>query len=441
MSVLVVGLSHHSAPVRLLERVVIVAADVPKALARLRAGHAVREAVVVSTCNRVEVYADVDKFHGGVAEISDVLAASSGLPLEAFSEYLYVHYEDRAVQHLFLVACGLDSMVVGEAQILGQLRSAYGVARTEGATGRVLHELFQHALRVGKRARSETGIDRAGASLVAVGLAAGAAALGSLAGRSVLIVGAGSMSALAGASLRRAGVGSVVVANRSAGNAARLADTLGGRAISLADLETALAAADVVVSCTGATGLVVSAELLSRAFRARAGRPIFLLDLALPRDIDPTVRGLPGVTLTDLESLRDVLSSAQAGRDVEAVRRIVAAEVAVFAGWQRAVQVAPTVVALRSKAADVVDAELLRLATRVPELDSRARSEVASTVRRVVDKLLHAPTVRVQELAEFPGGHTYADALRELFGLDPAVPGVVAKADLADPPDQLGNIA
>jgi len=430
VSVLVVGLSHHSAPVRVLERVAITAADVPKALHALRDSHTVREAVVLSTCNRVEVFADVDKFHGGVGEISDLLATISGLPLEALSEYLYVHYEDRAVQHLFTVACGLDSMVVGEAQILGQLRSAYGVARREAATGRVLHELFQHALRVGKRSRTETGIDRAGASLVALGLETGTAALGSLAGRSVLLIGAGPMGALAGASLRRAGAGSIVVANRTAANAARLAATLDGHAIGLDGLPAALTEADIVVSATGATGLVLPVDVLTAAIRARAGRPVFLLDLALPRDIDPSVRALSGVTLTDLESMRAALATAQAGREVEAVRCIVAEEVSVFLAWQRAVQVAPTVVALRSKAADVVDAELLRLSARLPDLDARARAEVATTVRRVVDKLLHAPTVRVQELAEFPGGHTYADALRELFGLNPAMPSVMSQASL-----------
>lgn len=431
MSVLVVGLNHRSAPVRLLERVALGGDDVPKALHELLRGVAVREAVVLSTCNRVELYVDVERFHAGVGEASDVLSRLSGVPMEALADHLYVHYEDRAVQHLFTVGSGLESMVVGEAQILGQLRSAYAVAHAEGATGRVLHELFQHALRVGKRAHTETGIDRAGASLVSVGLEVGARALGTLRDRSVLVIGAGSMSALAGATLRRAGVAAVVVANRTADNAARLATSLDGRGIGLDDLETAIAAADVVVSSTGATGVMVPADLVSRAMRRRPDRPLFLLDLALPRDVDLAVREIPGVTLTDLEALRAVLDRAEAGRDVEAVRRIVAEEVGSFLAWQRSVRIAPTVVALRARAAEVVDAELLRLSGRLPDLDDRARAEVAVTVRRVVDKLLHAPTVRVKELAGAPGGDAYAEALRELFGLDPGAPALVTRADVA----------
>ena len=428
MTALVVGISHRSAPVSLLERVAIGTDEVRKVLHDLRQGEHLRESVVLSTCNRVEVYADVEKFHGGVDEVTDVLARTSGVPREELAGHLYVHYEEQSVQHLFAVVCGLDSMIVGETQILGQLRTAYALAREEGTTGRILHELFQHALRVGKRAHSETGIDKAGASLMAVGLRVGEHALGTLEGRSVLIVGAGSMGALAAATLRRAGVGDVVVANRTAGRAERLAESVGARAIGLDDLEAALRDADVVVSSTGATGIVVPGDAVERAITARAGRPTFFLDLALPRDIDPRVRELPGVTLTDIDALRAVLESEEAGLEVDAVRRIVHEEIGAYLAWQRANSVAPTVVALRSRAAEVVDAELLRLDTRMPELAPAARAEVAATVRRVVDKLLHAPTVRVKELAEEPGGHTYAEALRELFDLDPAVPAAVTKA-------------
>ena len=430
MSVLVVGLNHRSAPVALLERVAVGPADLPKVLSELVEAEDVNEAVVLSTCNRVEVYVDVQRFHGGVAAVSDVVSRASGVPLEDLTDCLYVHYEDQAVQHLFSVASGLDSMVVGEAQILGQLRASYGTARDEDVTGRVLHELFQQALRVGKRAHSETGIDRAGASLVSVGLEVGEQVLGSLAGREVLVVGAGSMGALAGATMRRAGVGEIVVANRTTERAERLAATLQGRGIGLDELGDALRTADIVVSSTGATGVVVSAEVLEEAVAHRGGRPIFLLDLALPHDVDPAVRRLPGVTLTDLETLRGVLEGSETAEDVDAVRRLVAEEVAAFLSWQRSVRVAPTVVALRAQAAEVVAAELLRLEGRVPSLTPADREEVAVTVRRVVDKLLHTPTVRVKELASAPGGEGYALALRELFGLDRAAPEAVTQVSL-----------
>jgi glutamyl-tRNA reductase len=335
------------------------------------------------------------------------------------------------VQHLFTVACGLDSMVVGEAQILGQLRSAYAVARKEGALGRTLTPLVQRALRVGKRAHSETGIDKAGQSLVSVGLDLGAQALGGLVGRSALIVGAGSMAALAGATLRRADAGAITVANRTPAHAARLADSLGGRGAGLAGLTDAIADVDLLVCCTGATGAVVSVDAVETAMSRRPDRPLFVLDLALPRDVDAAVRQVPGITLVDLEALRAVLEGEQVARDVEAVRRIVTDDVADYLSQQRSARVAPTVVALRSKAQDVMDAELLRLAGRLPDVDERTRREIGDTVRRVVDKLLHAPTVRVKELAGAPGGDSYAEALRELFDLDPAAPVAVTRADVA----------
>ena len=254
MSVLAVGISHRSAPVSLLEEVTLGIGDTTGVLGELRAG-AVSEAVVLATCNRVEVYADTEGFHAGVDAITDLLSRRSGVPLEELSKHLYVHWEGQAVLHLFQVACGLDSMVVGESQILGQLRRAYGAS---GETaGRVLHELFQPALRVGKRAHAETGIDEAGQSLVSVGLEHAVRAVGELEGRQVLVIGAGSMGALAGATLRRAGVGEVVVANRPEHNAARLAQALAGRGVGLDALVLELVAADVVIASTGATGLVV----------------------------------------------------------------------------------------------------------------------------------------------------------------------------------------
>ena len=416
MSVLVVGVSHKSAPVALLEKVTVGIARSPGLVAELQQTAPIEEAVVLATCNRVEVYADADGFHAGLEAVSELLARLSGVPLEELSRHLYVHFESKAVLHLFEVACGLDSMVVGESQILGQLRRAY--AQSSDGAGRTLHELFQKALKVGKRAHSETGIDEAGRSLVSVGLERAIGAVGPLEGRRVLVIGAGSMGALAGATLRRAGAGHVVVANRTAETARRLATSLDGAGIGLDGLEQALTDADVVVSSTGATGVVVPIDLVQRAVAARGGRPLAILDLALPRDIDPAVRELPGVTLVDLASLQEVLATTEAGAGVEAARAIVVEEVGDFLAWQRAVRVAPTVVALRNRADDVVAVELARLATRLPELDERAAAEVQSAVRRAVAALLHTPTVRVKALAESPDGLTYADALRELFGLD-----------------------
>ncbi|WP_028815288.1 glutamyl-tRNA reductase [Streptomyces flavidovirens] len=536
MSLLVVGLSHRSAPVSVLERASLTAEAQGKLLQDTLASEPAVEAAVLATCNRIELYADVDKFHAGVAELSTLLAQHSGVGLEELTPYLYVHYEDRAVHHLLSVACGLDSMVVGEGQILGQIKDALARGQELHTAGRLLNDLFQQALRVGKRAHSETGIDRAGQSLVTFGLEQLAAGSGMpvgewAAGKRALVIGAGSMSSLAAATLVRTGVAEVVVANRTQARAERLAEILGesggvARAVPMADVARELTRVDVVVSCTGATGLVLTAENVASALgvtvdhatataaaaasavgRGAAGGPegcpvpadaagagvagagggtagagagavpaarqgadagsmeqhgawadngtaaaqvrkrehagvrtgapvrLALLDLAMPRDIDAGVHRLDGVRLVDIESLAEASADAPMAADVDQVRTIVSDEVAAFGAAQRAAQITPTVVALRSMAADVVSNEVARLEGRLPGLDDKQRAEITQTVRRVVDKLLHAPTVRVKQLASEPGGAGYADALRELFDLDPQTVAAVSRADLNDTPD------
>ncbi|MBJ6639751.1 glutamyl-tRNA reductase [Streptomyces sp. DHE7-1] len=566
MSLLVVGLSHRSAPVSVLERAALSADAQAKLVQDTVAAEPATEAAVLATCNRIELYADVDKFHAGVAELSTLLAQHSGVGLEELTPYLYVHYEDRAVHHLFSVACGLDSMVVGEGQILGQIKDSLARAQELHTAGKLLNDLFQQALRVGKRAHSETGIDRAGQSLVTFGLeqlAAGGAVEEWAAGRRALVIGAGSMSSLAAATLARAGVGEIVVANRTFERAERLAHILtegddtavSARAVRMDSVPGELTRADVVVSCTGATGLVLTADSVAQAVEGRidgdavgpaaaattvratpaaaatgtaaaeencpldlaavqgstgfsvhgeaavagldaatleqhgawvAGgtvdrrdtarrspeadaelitalaataatvgripelrrpepvavipRPapaLFLLDLAMPRDIDAAVHRLAGVRLVDIESLAEASADAPMAADVDQVRRIVSDEVAAFGAAQRAAHITPTVVALRTMAADVVAGEIARLDGRLPDLDERQRGEIRQAVHRVVDKLLHAPTVRVKQLAAEPGGAGYADALRTLFDLDPETVAAVSRAgDSTDKKDR-----
>lgn len=445
MSLLVVGLSHRSAPVSVLERASLAPDTQNKLLQDTLAAEPAAEAGLLATCNRIELYADVDKFHAGVAELSTLLAQHSGVGLEELTPYLYVHYEDRAVHHLFSVACGLDSMVVGEGQILGQIKDALARAQELHTAGRLLNDLFQQALRVGKRAHSETGIDRAGQSLVTFGLeqlAAGHAVDAWTKGKRALVIGAGSMSSLAAATLARAGVEEIVIANRTFERAERLAQILTepgtghtgitARAVGMTAVGAELAAADIAVSCTGATGLVLTAQAVETAMAGR-GTPMALLDLAMPRDIDAAVHRMNGVRLVDIESLAEASADAPMASDVDQVRGIVSDEVAAFGAAQRAARITPTVVALRTMAADVVTGEMARLEGRLPGLDEKQRAEITQTVRRVVDKLLHAPTVRVKQLASEPGGAGYADALRTLFDLDPETVAAVSRADLANP--------
>jgi glutamyl-tRNA reductase len=449
VSLLAIGLNHRSASPELLERTSVSPEDVPKVLHDLLAGEHLTEAVLLTTCNRVEVYAETATFHGGVTEVGEVLARAAGLPFEEMHRSLYVHHEARAVQHLFSVACGLDSMLVGEAQILGQVRQAYKIARDESSAGRGLSELMREALRVGKRAHAETGIDTAAASLVGVGLRVAAESMppspagiarpneiaaDRLAGARVLLVGAGSTGALAGSILRKAGVGQLVIANRSAARAQRLAANLDGRAVGLEAVGAELVEADLVVTATGATLPVLPASTVEAAVVDRHGRDLVLLDLGLPRDVEPRARELPGVRLIDLEGLRAALAGSDVVTDVDAVRAMVTDEVSAYVDRQRALRVAPTVAALRARAAEMVASELDRLSGRLPTLSERERSEVATTVRRVVDKLLHAPTVRVKELAESPGGDRYAEALHELFELDPRKAQAVSSPGLDELP-------
>ncbi|MFF1490494.1 glutamyl-tRNA reductase [Streptomyces sp. NPDC058304] len=567
MSLLVVGLSHRSAPVSVLERASLSADAKVKLVHDTLAAEPATEATVLATCNRIELYADVDKFHAGVAELSTLLAQHSGVALEELTPYLYVHYEDRAVHHLFSVACGLDSMVIGEGQILGQIKDALALGQELHSAGRLINDLFQQALRVGKRAHSETGIDRAGQSLVTFGLeqlTAGREPVDVWAkDKRALVIGAGSMSSLAAATLARVGVAEIVVANRTAERADRLVEILVAsgtgvvaRPLAMAEVAAELTRVDVVVSCTGATGLVLTGEdvaaavvggpaglvpspslpdsrglrpqtpapqtpagldsVLARLVAAaeagmrladggvartivpgadRDGCPVdvpagdgraaltgvdasslelhgtwadqgeaaaqrqprkgarsqidvapvrlALLDLAMPRDIDAAVHRIPGVRLVDIESLAEASADAPMAADVDAVRGIVAEEVAAFGAAQRAAHITPTVVALRAMAAEVVAMEVARLDGRLPDLDERQRAEVTQTVRRVVDKLLHAPTVRVKQLASEPGGAGYAEALRELFDLDPQTVASVSRADAAGQAgqvDQAGQV-
>ena len=410
MSVLLFGVSHRSAPVSVLEQLSTDESDQAKIVDRVLQSALVTEAMVLSTCNRVEVYAVVEAFHGGLSVIGQVLSEHSGMSLGDLTKYAYVRYAEAAVEHLFAVASGLDSAVIGEAQVLGQVRRAYSAAEHNHTVGRTLHELSQRALSVGKRVHSETGIDAAGASVVSVALGMAEAKLGSLAGATAVVVGAGSMGALSAKHLVRAGVAHVHVVNRSVPRARRLAHNVREQGVAadahgLDVVAAVLADADIVVSSTGAVRPVVS---LADAHRGLAGRPehrqLVVCDLGMPRDVDPAVAGLPGVYVVDMDRIQREPSARAAASDAEAARAIVAAE--------------------------VVEAELLRLDHRLPELDATHRDEVAKTVRRVVDKLLHAPTVRVKQLASAPGGDSYAEALRELFELDPQAVDAVAAGEL-----------
>ena len=423
MSVLVVGISHNSGPVSLLERVALDGDGVVKLLSDVMTCAHVVEATVISTCNRLEIYAEVDRFHGSVEDVSRLLIERAGETAESMLPHLYVHYEDGAVSHLFHVAAGLDSMAVGEGQILGQTRTALRLGQEQGAVGSALNVLFQQALRVGKRSRAETGIDQAAPTLVTAAL--DQVVPDGVAGRRVVVLGAGGMASLATATVARSGAADVVVVNRTAAHAERLAAEYGVRSTGLDRLDAELATADLLVTCTGAAGVLLSAAQIQAARPDH--HPLAIADLALPHDVEPAAGRLPGVTLVGLADLAEKLRDSDAGREIDGVRRIVGEEVTAFLAARRQASVTPTVVALRSMATEVVEAEIERLVTRLPDLDDDARAEVLQTLRRVADKLLHQPTVRVKELANETGAVSYAAALAELFSLDPEAVDAVTR--------------
>ncbi|MGF0224874.1 glutamyl-tRNA reductase [Dietzia natronolimnaea] len=439
MSILLVGLSHHSAPVALLESVAVAEADRDALTENLISGSHVDEAMIVTTCNRVEVYAAVEAFHPALDDVVGLLSRHSGLSADELSRHLYVRYSESAAEHLFSVASGLDSMVVGEQQIIGQIRTAYQSASDIGAAGTTLHRLAQQALHVGKRVHTETGIDSAGSSVVSVALDRAAeilaegAALGTtgspsrrLDGRRAVVLGAGAMGGLAVAHLGRAGIAHIDVTNRTPERADRLSEIARdagtpASAFPMEDLADGIAAADILFTCTGAVGAVVTLGDVHTAIARRGpGRPLVICDLGMPRDVDPSVSGLPGVTVLGIEELNADPATSAAAADADAARTIVDTELAAYTQAERMAGVGPLIGQLRGRGGQVVAAEMRRLDSRLPDLDDRVRDEVANTVRRVVDKLLHPPTVRFKELAAQPDGENLAAVVRTLFDLDSA---------------------
>ncbi|HEX2047572.1 MAG TPA: glutamyl-tRNA reductase [Acidimicrobiales bacterium] len=421
MSVVVVGLSHRTAPLDLLERMAVRDDRLPKALADLAARDFLSEAAVLSTCHRVEVYAVAERFHGAMADVRHFLSELSYVPPEDFADHLYVHYDDAAAAHLFSVAAGVDSVVIGESQILGQVREAWERAREEGAVGSRLSLLFRQALEVGKRARSETAIGRGITSLSQAAVALAAERLPDLAGRRVVVLGAGEMGAGLVDEVTEARVpgSQVTVANRTWARAEQLAERAGGRAVALSGLPDALADADLLLTSTGSTSVVVGAAELARALAPRQGRPLLIVDLGMPRDVDPAVAELPGVSLLGLADVERFVAARLDDRrkEVGPVKAIVDEEVARWVDATTARQASPTVTALRRRAEELRVAELARYRNRLADLEPHEREAVEALTRGLLRKLLHDPTVRLKDNAGSPKGERLAGALTELFDL------------------------
>ena len=416
MSVIVVGLNHRSVPLEVLERMTVPRRHMPKALADLTSRDDLTEAVVLSTCNRTEVYAHAERFHGAVGAIRDFLAELGSLAPEDFADHLYQFHDAGAVAHLFTVAAGVDSAVVGETEILGQVKGAWEIAAAEGAAGPALNMLFRHALEAGKRVRTETSISRHITSLSQAAVALAAERLGSLAGRRVLVLGAGETGEGMVSALAQAGVTEVLVANRTWDRAEALALRVGGRALGLVDVPAALTEVDLLLTSTGASSVLVDHGDLEGVVAARAGRPLLIVDVAVPRDVDPGAADLVGVTLLDMDDLRAFAEQGltERRREVGRARDLIDDEVCRYREASTARLVAPLVTSLRRRVDTLCATEVERVG-RALEPDQRLAVE--SAVRSVVAKVLHEPTIRLKDAGGTPRGERLSEALRDLFDL------------------------
>lgn len=419
MSVVVIGLNHRTVPLELLEHLTVPDDRQGKVLADLCSRDHVSEAVVVSTCNRTEVYATIERFHAAYHDIRDVLSAVSHLPYDRFAEHLYAFYDEEAVAHLFRVTAGLDSAVLGEAEILGQIRGAWERSQAEGAAGSSLNLLFRHAIEAGKRVRTETSISRHTASVSSAAVAMATEHLGGIRGRRVVVLGAGDMGAGMVRCLAEAGVADVAVANRTAVKAEELAATVGGRYLPLSGLGEALVSADLLLTSTGASSLLLEEAELASVMARRPDRPLLIVDVAVPRDVDPAAAAVEGITLLDMDDLRRFAEAgvAERRREVHAVEELLRAEVDRFVAIASAREVAPLVAALHGRADTIRVGELDRFAGRLASLDDAQREAVEALTRGLVAKLLHEPTVGLKQAAGSPRGERLAEALRDLFRL------------------------
>jgi len=429
MPVTCIGLSHHTAPVEVRERHAFPASRMSEALVALRDYEAVREAVMLQTCGRLEIYAELDDYELGVAQIKSFLAnfrhGTTGYDIES---YLYTRLGHQAVEHLFRVCTGLDSMLIGEAEILGQVKDAYVAATRVKSIGRTLHHLFREAIAAGKAARAQTRIGGDSVSIATAAVEAAKRHLGTLQEKAILVVGAGKMGRAAVKRLRAEGAARVVVANRTASRSRDIVDEAGfGEVVEMPDLVEALAFADVVVASTGATSFVIDAPRLSAAMERRPDRPMFVVDIAVPRDVDPTVAELRNVSLIDIDDLKSVVDERlEARREaIPHVEEIIAEYVERFDNWYRSRIAVPVITRLTQKAEAIRTAELERLLARCPEIGERERMLVTGMTLTIVSKLLHSVILKIREKATLDRSEalSHARVLDELFELEALVDG------------------
>jgi len=428
MLVFAVGVNHRTAPVEVREKLSFSEHSLEEWLKRLNSYRAIEGCVIISTCNRTEIYAATREFDDGLGAIWDFLSAKSGVDISEIKNCTYVHSLYDAIRHLFRVASGLDSMVLGETQILGQVKSAYQAACNYQSTNKVLNTLFQQALTVGKRVRTETGIDKNSVSISYAAVELARQNFGDLRGRSVLVIGAGKMSELTALHLVSNGVSGIIVSNRSHEKAERMAQKFGGRAVRFDQLSGCMTGADIVISCTSASHYVVRRKEVLELMKIRGGNRIMMIDIAVPRDIEPSVADIEGVTLYDVDDLKNVVDQNLSERKKAAVEAesIIEEDLDEFMKWLGTQFVVPTIASLKKLGDEIKQKELARALNRLGDISPHDRKVVSSLANSIVNQLLHIPVTKIKEYALSPEGHLYTEVLQNLFNLD--VPGQKLKS-------------
>ncbi len=419
MDIIVLGLSHKTAPLDLREKLHFPESELPETLDRLGGCGQILERMMLSTCNRVEAYAVVEEVEVARRFLVDFIAERRKLPPESFEPRLYLLTADQAIRHIFRVASSLDAMVVGEPQILGQVKAAYGIALEREATGVILNNLMGTALHVAKRVRTETGIATSAVSVSTAAIELAKKIFGDLKGRAVMLIGAGKMSELSAKHLLADGVGSVIVANRNFDRAVELAERFSGRAVRYDEAKAEMVRADIIISSTGAPHQILSKADLQEVILQRRNRPIFLIDIAVPRDIDPMANEIDNVYLYDLDDLQGVVQANLRERQREADRAeaLIDREVRQFVGWLESLKVVPTIVAMRKKVESIREEELQKVFARLPDLTPEERHAIATLTSSIVNKILHDPMTELKRQSARKDGHLYVNVLRRLFAI------------------------
>ncbi|WP_409370212.1 glutamyl-tRNA reductase [Lysinibacillus sp. 38-6] len=423
MHTIVVGLNYKSAPVEIREKLSFIESELPQAMEALQQQKSILENVIVSTCNRTEIYAVVDQLHTGRHYVKQFLADWFNLPVETFSSYLTIREEDEALEHLFKVTAGIDSMVLGETQILGQVKKSFLNGQEIGTTGTVYNQLFKQAVTFAKRAHNETAIGENAVSVSYAAVELAKKIFGSLQRKHVAILGAGKMGELAIENLYGNGVGKVTVINRTFEKAETLAAKFQGQAKSMRELQCSLLEADILITSTGATDFVIDYELMQLVERLRKGKPLFMVDIAVPRDIDPRVGDLPNVFLYDIDDLQGIVEANLAERERAAaeITQMIHKEVVQFKDWFATLGVVPVISALRKKANQIQEETMISIENKMPELTDRERKILSKHTKSIINQLLKEPILQAKEMANSPKANEQLRLFQQIFGIEDAV--------------------